>query len=185
MAGRRQKPPETLQDRRASRTKSPPVVPDHVEDHGMRQAVGVLTSGEFLNDIPPAPKGLQPETRANWDVFWLSPLRGYLISADLNLVKRYFQYMDERDRIWSRYQRKKTGVGSMGQEIVSPWWPALKDAETLIEKCEAQLGIGPLSRMRLNISFAEAADSMAELLAAVYGGEVGAGEAVVIEGGTK
>lgn len=158
MAGKPQKPRDTLQDRRASRVKSAPVLPDHIEDSGLPA---------LPSDVPVAPKGLLPGTVANWQVFWTSPLRPFLIGVDRLVIDRYFELMDERDRAWANYRRKKVGIGSTGQAQVSHWWRVLTDCERMCIGMEAQLGIGPLSRMRLNISFAEAADSLADMLRAM------------------
>lgn len=158
MAGRRNKPPETLQDRRPSRVPKPPVLPDHIEDSGLPA---------LPTDVPDAPKGLLPATVANWHVFWTSPLRPFLIGVDRLVIDRYFELMDERDRAWTNYRRKKVGIGSTGQEQVSHWWKVVNDCERMCGGMEAQLGIGPLSRMRLNISFAQAADSLADMLRAM------------------
>ena len=110
MANRRQKPPDTLQDRRPSRMASAPVLPDHIEDSGLPA---------LPTDVPDAPKGLLPGTLANWHVFWTSPLRPFLIGVDRLVIDRYFELMDERDRAWTNYRRKKVGIGSTGQEQVS------------------------------------------------------------------
>jgi len=172
MVNKRHKPPDTLQDRRASRTRSAPVVPDHVEDPGLPA---------LPHDIPPCPAGLRLATKKNWETFWLSPLRPYLVGVDRLVIDRYFELMDERDVAWVNYRRKKQGIGSTGQTQVSHWWAVVRDCEKMIAPLEAQLGIGPLSRMRLNISFAQAAESLADMLAAMNKGEVGAGEEVELE----
>lgn len=174
MANKRHKPTDTLQDRRPSRTRAAPAVPDHVEDPGLPA---------LARDIPEPPGGLRVATKKNWETFWLSPLRPFLVGVDRLLIDRYFQVMDERDTAWSNYRRKKTGIGSTGQVQASHWWGIVRDCEKILAQMEAQLGIGPLSRMRLNISFAQAAESLADMLAAMNKGSVGEGEEVVIDYG--
>lgn len=161
MVNKRSKPPDTLQDQRPSRMKSAPVVPDHVEDSGLPS---------IPSDVPDAPKGLLPGTLANWHVFWTSPLRPFLVGVDRLVIDRYFEYMDERDRAWTNYRRKKTGIGSTGQEQVSHWWKVVNDCERMCGVIEGQLGIGALNRMRLNISFNQAAESLADMLNAMNAG---------------
>jgi phage terminase small subunit len=172
VVNKRHKPQETLQDRRTSRTRSAPAVPDHVEDPGLPA---------LPQDIPPCPAGLRPATKANWATFWMSPLRPFLVGVDRLLIDRYFQVMDERDVAWVNYRRKKQGIGSTGQTQVSHWWGIVRDCEKILAQMEAQLGIGPLSRMRLNISFAQAAESLADMLAAMNKGAVGAGEEIELD----
>ncbi len=159
MVNRRHKPVDQLQDQRASRTRSAPVVPPDLEDAGLP-----LAPGEF-GQAPPAPANLLPGTVEDWKVLWASPLRQHLVSADMTLLRRYFWVLDENARAWTNYRRKKTGIGSTGQTTVSHWWTVIKDTEAMAERLEASLGIGPLSRMRLNVSFADAVTKMAEAYA--------------------
>ncbi len=174
MAGRRQKPRDQLQDQRPSRTRSAPAVPSHLRDDELpsgSSVVGgeVVEPGAFAFDIPPAPKGLLPETAENWKILWSSPLREFLLRLDMLIIYRYFDALDENARAWSNYRRKKVTVGSKGQPVISPWWWVVKDTESMCERMENMLGIGPLARMRLNISFAEAVTKLAEAYALAVG----------------
>lgn len=171
MVGARQKPTITLQDRRPQRTASAPVVPDHVEDSGLPPK---MVEGEFVMAVPDPPRGLRPHTIANWQTFWTSPLRPYVIGVDRFIIDDYFYYMNEFDIARSAYRRKKTDKGSTGHStVVSHHWKVMQDCRAEMSKFEAQLGIGPLSRMRLNISFAQAAESLADMLNALNGGKTG------------
>lgn len=174
MTNRRQQPVDTLQDKRRQRTRSATKTdgsdytfdPDAVvlPPEGQERAIDLPEK----EAIPKCPPGLSVATQRKWEVFWASPLRQYVIQADVaTMLDRYFRTLDINDRAYGRFQRQWYGKGSTGQKTASPDWQIYRESSRLLDSLESQIGIGPLARMRLNISFGEAAESLADVLRAL------------------
>lgn len=155
MANKRQKPPDQLQDRRPSRVDEPLALP--VDSEPAAAAI----------EIPRAPTGMLASSRKKWELFWLSPLRQYVIQIDRLLVERYFRTLDINERAYKKFMDQPYDEGSTKQQRASPAWQVFRESSRLLDTLEDQLGIGMRARMHLNILLGEAAEGLADFLAAL------------------
>lgn len=152
MANQRRLPAAELKDQRPSHL---PPTPERVAgvEADMLPRVGEIP-------IPPYPAGLSETSKKRWDLYWTSPLRDYVISIDrVTLVERYFRIMDLNASAYRRVSREMLTTGSTGQKRINPAWQLYRETAGLMAHLEEQLGIGPRSRLRLNITFGEAAET--------------------------
>lgn len=175
MASRRQKPVDQLQDKRRQRTKSAPKV-DGSELRDDPDAFILPPEGderalaEMPASAPPCPRGLLKSTQEKWVEFFTSPLAKFVLAVDrVTVVQRYFRTIDENER-WYREMNKpggRYGKGSTGQETASVATEQFEKTSKRLDVLENQLGIGSRSRMQLNMTFADQAESLADFLAAL------------------
>lgn len=156
MVNQRRIPVGQLQDQRPQRTRGATRAPDDV-----------LPEIEPIK-VPPAPSHLSPRAIEVWIAYWKSPLREFALDVDrITIVERYVEYIDILDDAFRRYRRQRTVKGSMGQTRVGPAWQIVREATYAISGLEEQLGIGPRSRLRLNIDFGEAAETFEQWFGAL------------------
>lgn len=176
MANRRQGPVSNLQDQRRQRTRSAPKTDGSAP---IRDPEAILLPPEnddraiteLPREIPLCPAGLQVHVRNKWEVFWASPLAQFVIQFDrVTILERYFRTLDMNDRAYTRFMRGWYTKGSTGQKVLSPDWQIYRESSRLLDTLEDQLGVGSRARMRLNIEFGEAAESLADFLKALRAG---------------
>lgn len=159
MVNQRRVPADQLKDQRASRTRGAPTAP---EPSPLPELVPV--------DIPTPPAKLSPRSRARWDLYWTSPLREYALNVDrVTIVERYFEMLDIHDAALARFKRQPYVRGSMKQLRVGPSWQIVRETTYILQSLEEQLGIGPRSRLRLNITFGENVETFGQWFAALSG----------------
>lgn len=114
--------------------------------------------------LPEPPRRWLKATVEAYEAYRASATAAYLeLDAEEAVVLRYFDVMDEAERL-EREGRKSTLVeGSTGQPTLNP---LLKHAQALrdeMRKDEAVLGIGPKRRLELGIKVGEAAAGLDEM----------------------
>jgi P27 family predicted phage terminase small subunit len=110
------------------------------------------------------PEGLLASTRRLWAGFWKSPMAQVLDSrSDITAILRYFSLVDERERLYRGFRRKRMVRGSRGQEVLNPMGRALHEFDSELRQLEDRLGMTPRSRLQLGIQFGEAARTLQEL----------------------
>jgi P27 family predicted phage terminase small subunit len=114
-------------------------------------------------EVPDPPNGLLRATRDAWAAFWSSPLRALVTPADVPALERLFQLRDEQARLWRGYRRKRLVEGSQGQPVGSPFFGMAMKLEDQIVRLEAQFGLSPAARLRLGVSFGQAARTLEDL----------------------
>lgn len=186
MPNRRHRPSDTLQDQRPQRTRAAPkadgTTPSRDPEAFVLPPEGDERAVLPLKDaIPPCPAGLTRAIQSKWETFWASPLKEFVIQFDrVTVLERYFRTLDINDRAFHRFQRNWYSLGSTKQKQASPDWQIYRESSRLLDTLENQIGIGPLARMRLNITFGEAAESLQDFLLALRapgdGGDDGGGE---------
>lgn len=153
MAGRPQKPINTLQNPRNPRGK----------------VGGVTLTADEERPVPTPPPGLTPAVDAIWCAFHRSPLGGAVDEqGDGPALRRWIWLVNEREVLIARFAGECAEGdvesymvrGSMGQQVLNP---LLKFEERLsreIMAYEDRFGMTPLARMRLGIAIGQAADSL-------------------------
>jgi len=127
--------------------------------------------------LPRRSDGLKYDLRTQrmWKaLFDDAPLSSVLSPVDRELVIRWAQAVDDHLKALASAREEPISRGSMGQEVESPHFKIAAQAMGVIEKCEAQIGIGALNRARLGIAILAERASLADLASKFDGG--GAGE---------
>jgi P27 family predicted phage terminase small subunit len=141
-------PPPKPADRR-QRTNHPAVVP-------FRNAIPVK--------VPSMPAGLLISTQELWRNFWKSPLaRAIEPESDFPAISRYFSLLDERERLYRAFRRKRIVKGPKGEPVLNPAGRALLAFDSELRQLEDRLGLTPRARLQLGIAFGEAARTLTEL----------------------
>jgi P27 family predicted phage terminase small subunit len=113
-------------------------------------------------------------TRRMWKaLFDDQALSSVLSPVDRELVIRWAQAVDDYIKALASAREAPISKGSMGQEVESPHFKIAAQAMSVIEKCEAQIGIGALNRARLGIAILAERASLADLAARFDGGGIG------------
>lgn len=127
-----------------------------------------------VTGVPTAPKGLPAPERRWWREFWASPQAALILSTEHVIVQRWAEALARYRQATELADADPISKGSMGQEVESPYYGIAEKALKTAERCEAQLGLGPLHRMKLGVQVGEASRSLADLNAALTaGGDLG------------
>ena len=128
--------------------------------------LSVLQGGKAF-ETPKANSRWLTKTRNYWKQYWDSELASTAQQVDFPAFYRLFQYYDEVERANRTIQNMGNGglidVGSKGQPVVNPLIILTLKLEEKILKLEQELGLTPLSRQRLGISFSENAMGFRQL----------------------
>ena len=81
-----------------------------------------------------------------------SPIANALTKADHVILVRWVKALSNYEEAMETALSDPMSTGSMGQDIVSPWFKVADGFMAVIEKCERQLGIGPKNRADLGIT---------------------------------
>ena len=117
-------------------------------------------------ELPPRRPAWLAATREAWGITWEDPISQLWTPADGPLLLRWADALDRALRCVRRADRKPLVLGSQGQPVEHPSYGTWKTAVSVVQACEAQLGMGALNRARLGISTAAAQDSLDDVNAA-------------------
>ena len=107
--------------------------------------------------IPAPPPDLLKASVERWEAYWRSAVSSAVdLNADRGLLERWIRSVDEWYRAYRDFRRQRTTEGSTGQLVLSPLAKWIKQLETEIGKCEQQMGLTPMSRVRLGIAAGQA-----------------------------
>jgi hypothetical protein len=135
--------------------------------------------GPPTGPIPGPPTGLLAVTKDRWTVYFESRIAKLSMDIDrITAVRRLFTYYDEWERCYRAVRhgvmalgddgkvKKVSGrlvPGSTGQMVLNPLYKQMGTLEGLIGGLEEKVGITPLARLKLGITFGEAARSLEEM----------------------
>ena len=129
-------------------------------------SLSVIQGGKQFETPKPNSRWLT-KTRKYWNEYWDSDLAQTAQKVDFPAFYRLFQFYDEVERANRTIQNMGNGglidVGSKGQPVVNPLIILTLKLEEKILKLEQELGLTPLSRQRLGISFSENAMGFRQL----------------------
>lgn len=154
--------------------------------NGRRADLQVVAGGRL-----DPPEGLLAESAELWESYWSDPVSGVQTGVDRGLLFRWVREYDRYLRTVAEADKRPIVEGSTGQAVENPLYRIAYRALDAAEKCERQLGIGPLWRSNLGIAVMTEQRSLAEMNAR-YGGGDGDGDSAslgarpdprVIEGG--
>lgn len=103
-------------------------------------------------DLPDRDPGWRPETHRAWSAFWADPVAAALTEVDRVVLLRWADHLDRAGALVAEADLAPVAKGSMGQPVENPKYGIASRAMAVVEKCEAQLGIGALNRARLGIA---------------------------------
>jgi hypothetical protein len=103
-------------------------------------------------DLPDRAGGWRTETYRAWDTFWADPVAAALTEVDEVVLLRWADHLDRAALLVEEADKSPVAKGSMGQPVENPKYGIAARAMAVVEKCEAQLGIGALNRARLGIA---------------------------------
>ena len=125
-----------------------------------------------IEKTPAAPKEFLAATQEAWNRFWKSQVGRVLdVEIDLPAVTRLHSLMDERERAYRAYRRKRMIRGSTGQPVVNPMIRVVHDCDKEIRQMEDRLGKTIRSRAQIGFVMGEAAKSLADLNRMLNGDE--------------
>ena len=118
--------------------------------------------------VPKPPVGILKRHRDAWERYWRSEVgRAADPDVDTTRVIRWIQDVDEFERTQVVVKRARLVKGSQGQPVLNPLTHYLTQLDTRIRHAEMQLGLTPLSRMRLGITAGVAKLTAAALVKAL------------------
>lgn len=129
--------------------------------NGRRTELAAAAVARF--ELPDKPRGWSAEVRTAWEAFWCDPVAQALTEVDQVVLLRWADHLDRAVKQLRLADRKPLDVGSMGQAVTNPRFGVADQALKVVEKCEAQLGIGALNRARLGIAIVTERHSLAAL----------------------
>lgn len=133
-----------------------------------------VTAESFPDGIPAPPEEISRyESIEAWNNIWAEPQAKAFTKADLIILHRYITAYDEWVGAMASISLSPTVDGSQGQPVANPLMGWAQSREAVMERCEAQLGIGLKNRTHLGISVGVAKMTAAQLNAMVRGGPSG------------
>ncbi len=130
--------------------KKPPAVrrgPNGTQDVQLR---------EDAPETPACPRGLLKRTRERWESYWSSDVaRAVDPIADLHCVERWIVALDEYERVYPKVRRQRT-IDTMQGVVLHPLARYLVSVQRELRSAEAELGLTPMARLKLGITFQEA-----------------------------
>ena len=123
--------------------------------------LGILTIAP--GQIPKPPTGIGKIARDAWNAYWGDVVAGAVREADGPLVLRWIQNLNRYQLLIAQADAEPIVAGSTGQKRANPVYDLAFKLESSIKADEAQLGIGPLNRLKLGLAIGEASRSLADL----------------------
>ena len=123
-----------------------------VDRRNGRQAELATSPSVARFDLPERAAGWRRETLDAWGKFWADPVAAALTEVDEVVLLRWAEYLDRAGGLAAEADLAPVAKGSMGQPVENPKYGVAARAMAVVEKCEAQLGIGALNRARLGIA---------------------------------
>jgi P27 family predicted phage terminase small subunit len=129
-----------------------------------RRDIGAdITAPQRPGHPPAMPRGLCQQAQAAWQAYWGDVVSGVTRPSDTPLIQRWVKNLDRYHRLLAEADRKPVVDGSMGQPKANPVYTLILKIEQSIKEDEAQLGVGPLNRLRLGVALSESAKSLKDL----------------------
>ena len=136
--------------------------------NGRRAALQVVAGARF-----DAPEGLTEQAQQVWAAYWDDAVATVATVVDRGLLIRWITEYDRYMRTIAEADREPLVRGSTGQPAENPLYKIAYRALDAAERCERQMGIGPLHRSNLGIAVITERKSLADMNARYGGGDVG------------
>lgn len=143
---------------------------DRRVDSSKTRDLVVLSGG--AGEPPALPTVVGPrllkQTREWWEAVWSSQVAGSWEASDHPMVARLAKLHDDRERAWRSYRDTPLVDGSQGQPVLNPLRSVVDRCDQEIRQLEDRLGLSPMARHKLGITYGEmhrSLDSLADPLA--------------------
>ncbi|MGQ0669340.1 MAG: P27 family phage terminase small subunit [Actinomycetota bacterium] len=150
--------------------------PEAAQGHRTRNVIAL--PGRRERDTPEPPEGLLPATTVSWATFWADDIAGLVREVNVPVVARLFELYDQRARAMEVVKLALVVKGSTGQVRVNPLADYVLKLEGAILRLENELGLTPMARLRLGITYGDAVRSLEDLYRDIDADQV---EAAVID----
>lgn len=134
--------------------------------NGRRAELSVVAGGRF-----DPPEGLSPEASVLWEAYWSDAVAAVQTSVDRGVLTRWISEYDRYMRTVATADLQPLVEGSQGQLVENPLYKIAYRALDAAEKCERQLGMGPLYRSNLGIAVIAEQKSLQDMNAKYGGGD--------------
>lgn len=115
------------------------------------------------------PEGLSEPSRLLWNAYWADTVSTVQTPVDRGILCRWITEYDRYLRTIAEADLRPLVDGSMGQQVENPLYKIAYRALDAAERCEKQMGVGPLYRSNLGIAVITEQKSLADMNAE-YGG---------------
>jgi P27 family predicted phage terminase small subunit len=122
--------------------------------------IGVVSAA---GKAPKMPSGLCQQAQDAWRGYFADVVSGVLRPADTPIVIRWVRNTDRYLRLLAEADREPVVAGSTGQAKPNPLYQLALAFEKSVREDELQLGVGPLSRLKLGAQLAEQAKTLSEI----------------------
>jgi P27 family predicted phage terminase small subunit len=117
------------------------------------------------------PDGLSEQARVLWDLYWDDSVATVITVVDRGLLTRWISEYDRYLRTIAEADQEPLVRGSTGQPAENPLYRIAYRALDAAERCERQMGIGPLHRSSLGIAVITQRKSLADMNTRYGGGD--------------
>lgn len=124
------------------------------------KTVGVIAAAGMA---PPIPRGLCEQAQNAWTAYWTNTVSGVMRPEDTTVAQRWIANLNRYLTLIAVADREPLVVGSTGQPRANPAYDLALKLEASIRADEAQLGIGPLNRLKLGVALSETAKTLNDL----------------------
>lgn len=135
-------------------------VPKRPEDRHRapkRPEIGLVQPPPADVVIPAPPPDLLKASVDRWEAYWRSAVSSAVdLNADRGLLERWIRSVDEWYRAYRDFRKARTTEGSTGQLVLSPLAKLIRQLETEIGRCERELGLTPMARLKLGLTAGQA-----------------------------
>jgi hypothetical protein len=141
----------------------PPPKPPELRQRANKPVTRPVGALSNAGNPPRMPRGLCKSAQIAWVAYWNDVISGVTRESDTSLVLRWIKDVDRYHRLIAEADHAPMVTGSTGQQVVNPIYTFTLKLRAAIERDEAQLGVGPLNRMRLGAVFTETQKTLADL----------------------
>ena len=128
-----------------------------------RSNLRLIEQHDPARPTPPAPDGMSSRQLASWQAYFDSQLSSLIKETDLPVVERLWRYYQQHEELTDIFDKARLVPGSQGQPRMNPAHDALMKLEGAIHRLENELGLTPSARLRLGITFSDAAMSLEKI----------------------
>jgi P27 family predicted phage terminase small subunit len=118
------------------------------------------------------PDGLTEQALTLWGLYWEDTVATVATVVDHGLLTRWITEYDRYLRTVAEADKLPIVEGSTGQPVENPLYRIAYRALEAAERCERQMGIGPLHRSNLGIAVITERKSLADMNARYGGADV-------------
>lgn len=135
--------------------------PKAADRRARRNVDAVVATVAPVAVAPSPPRGLSPEGRAEWEVFWGSSLAGLVCATDLPALRRLFELREEAAEAHRAYELSPTVCGSTGQDVTNPEGRHALSIDAAVMVMEDRFGLNPKARLGMGVRMGQVADAAA------------------------